>query len=179
MSQEALGKLLGGLSKQVVSRLESGDTSLTTERAILIAKALDTTVEEVLGLGLGKQSGLEEEAIPYDAKPGDPFGRLPSGDNQFLYLIDEPVLDELGIGPDYVALVDISAEATKKIKSGDPVLARARVSETRVVTVARQFIAPNLLITNSRTLNRPPLHVVVDEAPIMGVILSWHRRWSA
>lgn len=177
LSQPQLAEMLG-MTKSDISRLEKGDTKLSVERAAAIANALGATLEEVIGL---IAAGLKEDAVPYTARPNDPFLRLTVGSDQMLYTMTTSALDELGIQIGDVLVVDIAAEATRKIKSGDVVLATARDKASGVkagVTLARQFIHPHLLITNSRSANQTPLHIEQDEAPIMGIVVSFHRRWQ-
>lgn len=50
MSQGDLAKKIGFESKQAVSKIEAGDRGISVERLELIASALDTTVDYIMGM---------------------------------------------------------------------------------------------------------------------------------
>ena len=174
LSQSALGERVG-MAKWDVSRLESGEVQLKPDVAQRIAKALDVPLADVLGLN--GENGFSEDATPYVTAPTDPLARLASGPNQSLYTIRTNVLDELGLRAGDVVSVDISAEAVKSVKSMASVIVQIHDPKdvSRSVMLVRQFVPPNLLITNSRNDNCQPINMSTEDAHIKGVILSWHR----
>ncbi|KAB2918487.1 MAG: helix-turn-helix domain-containing protein [Hyphomicrobiaceae bacterium] len=171
LSQEELGEALL-ISKSQVSRLESGETRLNLDMARKIAQALDVSLFEVLGIDT---PALREDAADYEADPSEGLSRLLKP-NQSLIQIKTNVLSELGIFAGYVAVLDTSVEAIRKLKAMDPVVAQLYDKQERAkpTTLIRQFIPPRLLITNSRDENYPPINMEVEDARITGVIVSWH-----
>lgn len=178
MTQTDFGALIG-LDKSMVSRLERGEIELKLELAKKISEVLDVTIQELLDME--EFRGFAEDAAPYKSSPSDPLQRLadPSR-NRSLFQIKSNALDELGIHDGYVVLIDLSSEAVDKVKPMALVIAQVYSSHdlTKAVTVVRQFIPPNLLITNSKDDNRPPINMATEDAHIKGVILSWHRAFE-
>jgi putative transcriptional regulator len=175
LTQDRLGELVGS-DKFKLSRIETGKQPLDLDLATKIARVLDVTIAEVLGIEEG--GGLSEEAAPYEADSGDPLRRLEDPQrNRTLYRVTCNALDELGIRAGDVVLVDFSADAVKRLRPLQPVIAQLYdPSElTRAVTLVRQFVPPSLLVTNSRTDNRPPVNMATMDAHVKGVIISWHR----
>lgn len=178
LTQSQLGALIG-LDKTMVSRLERGEIQLKLDLAKKVSEVLDVTIQELLSME--EFRSFSEDAEPYRSAPSDPLLRLADpARNLSLYRVKSNALDELGIHSGYVVLIDISAEAVEKVKPLTPVIAQiySRDTLTEAVTVVRQFVPPNLLITNSKSENRPPINMTAEDAHIKGVILSWHRAFS-
>lgn len=182
MSQGELGRLIGS-NKHKVSRIEKGDTRLDIATAKRLAEIFDVSLAEILGPDVMSNigPGFQDDAEPYISGPGDPLARLGNAEhNLSLYRITSDVLDEIGIRPGDVLLIDISAEAVAKVGPLKPVIAQVYADDNMVSaqTVIRQFVPPNLLITNSRDGNKPPLNMQTVNAHIKGVVVSWHRALS-
>jgi len=177
LTQEALGKLVG-TDKTKISRIERGELQLTMDFARHVTKALNVTIADVMGETAFQRDGLAEDAVPYEASPGDPLARLEDTQrNRSLYRVRSGVLDELGISAGDVVLVDFSADAVAKVRPLQPVIAQLYNADelTKTTTLVRQFVPPNLLVTNSRTENCAPINMATEDAHIKGVVISWHR----
>ena len=177
LTQEALG-ILVGTDKTKISRIERGELQLTTDFARHVTKALNVTIAEVMGETTAPRPGLAEDAAPYDASPGDPLARLEDAQrNRSLYRVHSRVLDELGISAGDVVLIDFSADAVAKVRPLQPVMVQLHNKDelAKSTTLVRQFVPPNLLVTNSRSENSAPINMATEDAHIKGVVISWHR----
>ena len=178
LSQDELGGRVG-TNKFKVSRIENGETRLDLDLAVKIARALDVTVADVLGVDNGQHGpGLSEDAVAYQPHDDEPLARLEDLErNRVLYQATSNSLDELGIQAGDVLLIDISADAVAKVKPLAIVIVQV-YSQSELLsatTIVRQFVPPALLITNSRTENRPPVSMTATDAHIKGVVISHHR----
>ena len=184
LSQELLGSKIGR-SKSVISRLEDGSTRLDIEIANKIAKALGATIAEVLDIDSGMPAvpgGFSEpEVAPYTATlTADPLKRLETT-HRYLVEVRSDGLSNLGIMRGDLALIDNSAEACKTVKPLAIVRAQYHPDPEKpslAVPLLRQFVPPSLLITNSATNNARPIDVRTEDAQILGVLVSSHRRHS-
>lgn len=177
MSQERLGALIGR-TKSTVSRIEDGRVQIDLHMAKSIATALGVSLADVLEIE--GATGFSEDAAPYVPEARDPFSRLIHGiENQALYVVKTDVLTEVGIAAGDVVVVDLSAAAVENVKPLAPVIAQLYgEGMAEATTIVRQYVPPNLLITNSRTANLPVVNMASEDAHIKGVIISWHRRLS-
>ena len=124
---------------------------------------------------------LAEDAEPYTSQQNG-LARLADPErNRVLYTVTTDVLSELGIHAGDIVLVDLSAAAVKALQPLKPVIAQVYAPDgaMRAETIVRQFVPPNLLITNSRTANAAPINMADEDAHIKGVIVSWHRSFAA
>jgi transcriptional regulator with XRE-family HTH domain len=179
LTQDELGALIG-VTQEHVGRLERSIRLLQVPVAERIAKALDTTVAEVLGIEANDPPpppGLSDDAVPYVAGNGDPFAMLQS-DNRFLWTSTSDCLDNLRIHRGDVVVVNNSASAVKAVEALKPVLVRwcPNGDIDKPLTLLRQFVPPRLLITNSSSSNAPMLVIGEDEVQIVGVVEGAHRR---
>jgi SOS-response transcriptional repressor LexA len=82
-------------------------------------------------------------------------------------------MEELGITLGDPIIVDVSPEAIKNLTNGQLVVVEIpgkRGEETTLLL--RQYISPNLLITNSITENSTPIHRVAAKAVIIGIVMQ-------
>jgi putative transcriptional regulator len=179
LSQGDLGLRIG-LGKWDISRIENGKTQLKLETAKKVAAALDVSIAEVLDIDDdgGPPSGFAEDLAVYDARPGDPFAGL-AADNRYLMTATSNVLDLARIDAGDVLVVDGSAAICKS----PPPLAAVRVQyhpdpdrPEHAVTLLRQFVPPRLVITNCSSGNGRSLDLERDDAQILGVVVSVHRK---
>jgi transcriptional regulator with XRE-family HTH domain len=184
LSQERLGVLIGR-SKSVISRLEDGTTRLDIDVTKKIAKALDVSVAEVLGIETNggprlAPAGLAEDIEPYMAEPGDPLAPLAT-DNRALYTVKTNAVQLAGIGRGDVVVMNESADACRRVKPLDVVrvLYHPPESPARAIELLRQYVPPRKLITNSATHDAPSLDTQIDDAHIVAVVESVHRRFLA
>lgn len=168
---------LAGTDHSMLSRIESGERGLSVEMAEKLASALHTTAAELLGLGNGTAApgaGLQEDAEPFSlADSGDiPIAiRRTARDTVEPFRLKTDALSELGYRAGSIVFVDIGQAAVDSLKPGDCVIAQ-HYADMAAITIARQFIAPSLLITNSRKANAMPLNLETDDVAIKGVIVG-------
>ncbi|HML28780.1 MAG TPA: helix-turn-helix transcriptional regulator, partial [Hyphomicrobium sp.] len=163
-----------GISHSHLQRVETRFTGLSLKLAKRIADALNEDLAEVLALDEGKGgSGTASRPGPSDA--------IPFKDSKYAGLVKpakgdpplerwrilRPVLDKAGVPNGSIAFVDTSVRATTMVKPLLCVLASIPDSDQ---IVARQFVPPGLLITNTTGTNEPSLDTEKGEAKIIGVI---------
>lgn len=171
-----------GLSASYLSRLEANKRILSVEVAERLAMSLDARPEDVIGLpGLQRKQlapGFSDDVAPYQAGPNDPFSRLIDA-NSYLLEAQSDVLDLAGINKGDVLIANGSAA----ICANPPPLSPVRVqyhpdpdNPAVAVTLLRQFVPPRLVITNCSRGNAQSLDLERDDAQILAVIVSVHRR---
>jgi transcriptional regulator with XRE-family HTH domain len=179
---------LAGVDHTTVSRIESGERRLSVQMAQKFASALNTTAAQLLGIddasvATAAGGGLSQpEAVPYEWQ--DNGGAMPlvlhrgAKDTVFAYTVASSSLDELSYRPGDIVLVDIGQAAVDALKSGQCVVAQ-HYGSVSAATLLRQFIAPHLLITNSRRHNLAPLNLEADDVAIKGVIIGQYTPRTA
>jgi SOS-response transcriptional repressor LexA len=81
-------------------------------------------------------------------------------------------MSELAITEGDPIIVDTAPSAKSRLKMGDVVVAEVGgEDEAAGVLVLRQFLEPNLLVTNSSDNNAMPIHIVKARAKILGLVL--------
>jgi len=176
LTQEALGERLS-MTKYKLSRLENEETKLDLDTAVKIADALGITLPELIGLG--PAAGFREDAEAYTPSAADPLARLADiSRNQSLYVVKTRVLDDVGLMPGDVLLIDMNEAAVRAVEPLSIVVARLYSDQELLdgTTMLRQFVPPSLLVTNSREHNEPPLNMARADAHIKGVVISRHHR---
>lgn len=160
-----------------ISKLAKGEMQLTQKWIMRLAKALDVEPSALLGTPkTEKISGFQEDAVPHLPADNSPLRGL-MGVNRELWKVRSNALDELGIKPGDLILVVVSEQAVHGVQTGDPVVVQVYSDQelTSGVTLLRQFIEPDLLITNSREHNAMPLNRHKHNAHIKGRILHHIR----
>ncbi|MFM2421601.1 MAG: hypothetical protein RL291_131 [Pseudomonadota bacterium] len=175
-SQEHLGTLVNR-TKHAISRLEKGDSSLDLAMAKQIADAFGVTLGEVIVLnGKSHGGGFRDDAATYEPAAGDPL-LAHVGPNRYLLRVETDALDQAGLARGDIAIVDDSAKACHDVGPLQLVVVNYRLGKTgRSVQLLRQFVPPDLLITNASQTNEPSLSVKRDEAAIVGVVVDVFRR---
>jgi DNA-binding Lrp family transcriptional regulator len=86
-------------------------------------------------------------------------------------------LDELGIAPGDIIVVDTDPSTIAGIQTADPVIAELRLDRRGdgAVPVLRQFLEPDLLTTNSRTANALPVNRKDGHVAVRGRVLHHIR----
>lgn len=169
-----------GISHSYIVRIESGERGLSVDMAEKLGNALDVAPSKVLGLEQDgseqpRHLGLRDEAEPYEIGPTSPITlRSTARENVVPYEVKSGALDALGYTPGDVVFVNISQSAVDNLAPGQCVLVQAYDGMT-AKTILRQFIAPALLITNSRTENAIPLRIDADDVAIKGVVIGTFR----
>ena len=180
LSAEALGERVG-LTQGQISRIENGQRGLSMRVAERIALALQSDVQDILGLSNSTEPDrpltghFAEDAEPYTGSPDDLF-EIKSRKRQSVdpWRIKSNVLDLAGIKTGDIVFVDISAEAVAKLKPLQAVIAQVYDPHdlVKATTVLRQFVPPSLLITNTSGRNEITLDLDRDEVSIKGVVVK-------
>lgn len=181
ISAEQLAELVG-ISQGHMSRIENGVRGLSYEMAEKVAMVLGTNVENVFGNTLRNSAdpepkGMHEDVEPYIPQPDDAFTVAPKKrQNVDPWLVKSNAVDQTDIRPGDIVYVDISTEAVESVQSLKIVVAQHYgAGLTTARSIMRQFIAPNLLITNSSESNEIPLSTDKDDVHIKGVVVGRHR----
>ena len=181
LSQERLGALIGR-SKSVISRIEDGTTQLDITVATKIAAALDVSLAEVLAIETNggprlAPGGFADDLVPYVAGPDDPLARL-AGPNQCQYTVATDAVAGAGVAKGDIVVMDESAAACARVKPLQVVrvLYHPPDNPEQALELLRQFVPPSKLITNSASEDAPTLDTRQDDAHIVGVVVSQHRR---
>lgn len=177
MSQDELGQRIGR-DKFFVSRIENGKTRLDTDTAFMVARALGVPVTEVLGasaLHNGASVGFSDVAVPFTPAPGDPL-EAECGEHRYPYIIDSDALENIGIKRGDKVIVDDSAAAVQGVAPLKPVLINKVNPNDRAkaLVLPRQFVPPELAITNARR-NDTPITLDGHDAYIFAVIVRVRR----
>lgn len=180
LSADALGQRVG-LTQGQISRIENGQRGLSMPVAEKIALALQTDIQDILGLSDASEpdrpspSRFAEDAEPYVASPDDLF-EIKSHKHQSIdpWRIKSNVLDLAGIKTGDIVFVDISADAVAKLKPLQAVIAQVYDPHdlVKATTVLRQFVPPSLLITNTSGRNEITLDLDRDEVSVKGVVVK-------
>lgn len=131
---------------------------------------------DLLAIEHGGLASFGEEISPWVPKEKDIPGKTNEPLTQFYWQINNNFLDEIGILKGDILLFDMSPDAFKNLKNGDVVIIQKygeNLADTR--TLVRQYIPPNLFITNSAFENLPSLHGLKDDIQIKGIMISSHR----
>ncbi len=171
-----------GISPTYLTRIEGGTRGLSVPVAERIAVALQTAVEDVLGLtgesasARGNGGGFSEDVAIYEPSTADAAPRAARGEHVIRYIVKTAVLDKVGIRPGDVLFIDVSARAVEALNPLQIVIAQAYDSDEllNATTVLRQFVPPDLLITNSSASNEAMLALGLD-AMLRGVVTGSYR----
>lgn len=133
-----------GTTKMSISRLENGLTQLTVDWMQKLAKAFKCSAADLLDLAFladiaddvtaANDTGLSAIMAPLRSK------------GLRIYEVTGDGVEGVGITPGQVITIDESADAIAGVKTGDIVL--ARVTSPQQALVLRQFVAPDILLTN-------------------------------
>lgn len=177
-SQEYLGSKINR-TKHAVSRLEKGDSSLDLQIAQQIADAFGVPLTEVLVLdGKNNTGGFSDEGRIHVPAIDDPLhAHLKS--QRYLLEVDTNALDQAGLSIGDIVIVDETANSCRHVAPLQIVVVNYRPAPGRKsIQLLRQFIPPNLLITNSSQKNLPSLNLLSDNVVIIGVVIEITRRFK-
>lgn len=160
-----------GISHTHLGRLETDKRTVSIPMARRIAQAWG--VEDVSAL-IGLPTGQTIEIAPGFRGDCELFeereGAIPKNKME-RWRILRPVLVLAGIPEHSVVFVDRTVESVEGIKPLECVLAQyVDPSSGKMVPIARQFLPPQLLVTNSNICNEPSLNFWNGEAYLLGVI---------
>lgn len=163
-----------GVSVSSINRLEKDDRKLTVPELLKLMEIFDVSAEIIVPAIASPRAppsagGFEDDVKPYDAGPFEDI-RLP--ENQDKWITASDALSAIGIEPGDAIIVDISQRAVENVPTGEAVVVQHYFAEMKARTLLRQYIEPNLFITNSKGRNRPLLDAREDDVRIKGVVIS-------
>lgn len=173
-SMEALGEKIGA-STSTINRIEKGETELVSDWVFKLAAVFDVSEAEVLGWANSAIYALKADAELFHAPAEHALARADLGPDRTLLTVVSDSLDALGIRKGDVAIVDTGKAALASVQSLDVVwlelvddVEAARGGDPRIFL--RQFVEPDLFITNARFDNREPINRMVQPVRIKGKI---------
>lgn len=157
-------------SASTINGLEKGKTQINVAWLQRLSEVFEVPPEEILGIESAPARQLSEDVAQYD-QSGQQVRQIRLEEAQFLYEAKTAVLDQIGILPGMILVVDMSPGAVGALRQGDVVVAQA-YSDMSAVTILREFIEPSLLITNSSMRNLPIINTRTEDAVVKGVVVS-------
>ena len=149
MTAQELANLVG-TAQSTIHRLETGQQRLTDIWMAKIAQALNVDAIDLLVIA-NKTNTFHEEVKFFD------HGNLQTNTNNSnaLFQVTSNSLDYLGFKVNEVRSFSIQQADMLNVKTGDVVIhaIRDETKKDKEILVLRQFVAPSLLVANSRTLN--------------------------
>jgi transcriptional regulator with XRE-family HTH domain len=158
-------------SASTINKLEKGETTLNVHWMERLARIFEVSAAELLGSASDKV-GFQEDVVPHEQGQGEP--KLALTETQLLYQVKTKALDQLGIMPGALLVVETSKASVTAIADGDPVIAELN-GDRDVVALLRQYIAPSLLITNSSEDNAPIINLRNENAGLKGGVVAAHN----
>lgn len=148
LTQEELGERCGTSGTQIW-RLETGERKLTAEWMVRIGQALGVPPAELISNAI--MAELVDEVEPAVMEGWQAVSGAMASQGLMVYRVLGESLVQLGIKPGDLVTVRESQAAIDAVQSLDIVL--VQIEDAKVL---RQFVAPNLLITN-----RPGANIVI------------------
>ncbi len=100
-------------------------------------------------------------------------------EHRFLYVATSESLDLAGVTVGDILVINDAAEACKNVRPLQIVSVLYHASSNgKALHLLRQFVPPRLLITNSSKRNDPSIDMETEQATIVGVVESIHRRFG-
>ena len=166
---------LANTTDSTINKLEKGQMQLDIEWIDRLAAAFGVHPLAVISDEVPAILPHRSEARPYDVKKGDPLERLVTSTRK-LWVIESDALDELGLFKDAIVLTAMD-DGTQQLTTGVPVIVDvyARTDDAKPLTLAREFIEPSLLVTNSSTANAMPINMKNVRTVVRGHILHHIR----
>ncbi len=139
------------------------------EKLKAVAQVFKVPLAEVASLGIG--SNLPD-LMPYAPPRGSFLEQAYSATTQKMFKVTSDVLDELGIRESDLIVVDTTPLKPSELKMGEAVVLEVPGDRDKPnALVLRQFLGPNLLVTNSSENNAAPVHLLKSRAKIVGRVL--------
>ncbi len=158
-----------GVSQGHLSRVEAGLRGLRYNKMQLLARTLGVPVAEIL---TSQVLGYVADLAPYRPPKGSVLETALSSSTQKVFKALSDVLSELGITEGDPVIAEMADVTKDGLKSCDAVVAEVIPhGEEEGVLLLRQYIAPNLLVTNSFEQNAMPIHMDKEKVRILGRVL--------
>jgi DNA-binding Xre family transcriptional regulator len=159
-----------GLSESHLSRVEANVRGVKLTKLGAIAKVLGVPMVELM-----PQESFEHpsDLIPFVPPKGSAVAKALSSSTQRMFRVQSDVLNEIGIREGDLIIADTGAHAVGEVATGSPVVAEIENGKTgEKALLLRQYIAPNLLITNSDSQNTVSIHRLKSSVEIVGIVLQ-------
>ena len=161
-------------TSSTINKLEKGLTRLNIEWMKRFAEVFNVHPDQIVEFSLTIQEETRDNASLYDAE----IEELNLSETQLLYLVGKPALDQRGIDPGMILIVETSPKRVAKMHSGDVVIAE-HSGDMGITILLRQFIPPNLLITNSSEFHASIISTNQHDVTIKGVAVGAYRRFGS
>lgn len=169
-SMKELGERTGKTIQQI-NRMEKGEAKLAVEDLVKLADVFAVTWSQIVDAP--PIQGLREDAAPFEASAGSPIAKLRPGPNQDVWEVKTEALSAIGIRRGDAILVDMSQAVVGNVQSQDAVIIQLYAENTlSAATLLRQFIEPDLFISNSLKDNLPPINRGEVAVAIKAVVVS-------
>jgi transcriptional regulator with XRE-family HTH domain len=156
-----------GITDGHLSRAETGKRGLQAKKLELLARFFKVPVGELM-----ENSGVLPDVAPYTPPKGSVLEKAFTSTTQKMFKVLTNGMSELAITEGDPIIVETKPIALTELKMGEVVI--AEINDNRAgtsVLVLRQYIEPNLLVTNSSDDNAMPIHIVRSRAKIVGRVL--------
>jgi transcriptional regulator with XRE-family HTH domain len=170
-------------SASTINAIEKGKTQLNLPWLNRLAKVFDISVEELAGFTKPVDQllvVLQDEVVPINPNSHElifshdenrfKLSAIRLTETQVLCEVTQPVLDQVGIHISAVVVVDHSPDLINNPKSLDILVGKYSYGHNQMM-ILRQFVAPNLLITNSSSVNYPSINLRDEGVKIVGVVM--------
>ncbi len=161
-----------GVSKETISKIERRVQGITEPQAHALANVFGISIDDLYEAGPEPVRGLAEEATPFEPDAGSFEARIPLEEHQSWYILKHSHLDQIGYFDNMPVVIDVSKERMADLHIGDVVICnKYHASGKGAETIARQFVPPSILITNSFRNNLPILNLNSDAVVILGIVV--------
>jgi transcriptional regulator with XRE-family HTH domain len=155
-----------GITDSHLSRVETGKRGLHSPKLVELARFFNVPVGEIMSQG---NSSVVPDVAPYTPPKGSVLEKAFTSTTQKMFKVLTNGMSELGITEGDPIVVETKPIARADLTMGEVVI--AEVGGEFSILVLRQYIEPNLLVTNSSDDNAMPIHVVRSRAKIIGRVL--------
>jgi len=157
-----------GLSESHMSRVEAGTRGLRFAKLDRLARTLGVPVTDLVA---AEEVAFAPDLEAYHPPKGSVVAKALASSSQRMFRVLSGVLSELDLRENALIVADMDEKAVKAVGSGSVVIVSMAAKESDPIILLRQFIAPFLLITNSREQNSLPIHMLMTPAKIAGVAI--------
>lgn len=170
-----------GSTVSTVRRMEEGKVPLIHELLPDVANVYGVPWHELVYDSAGRPNpdtlaGLEESAASFEPPPGHDLADRKLAAHEAYFTVKTNDLEAIGLLSGTILTIDMSPAAIRNVMTGDVVVAQIYgPGLVDAVTVTRQFIAPELLIGNSRRRDVPNIHMDKVDCAIKGIA---RKQWS-
>ena len=158
-------------TSSTINKLEKGLTRLNVQWMKRLSEVFGVHPDQIVEFSLAIQEEKPDDASLYEGK----IEELKVMETQLLYIVKKVALDQRGIEPGMILIVETSSERVEKMHSGDIVIAE-HSGDMGITTLLRQFVSPNVLITNSSEYRPSIISTKQKDVAIRGIAVGGYRR---